>query len=54
MRGTIRTVLGFFIVFGCVGGIDNATDSELLLLAGITAIGMLLMLSGVKAMKELS
>jgi len=54
MRGTLRTLIGFVIVFGCVGGIDNATDSELLLLAGIAAIGMMLMFSGVKAMKEIS
>ena len=53
MRGTIRTLVGFFIVFGSVGGIDNASDSELFLLAGIASVGMMLMLSGVKAMKEI-
>jgi len=54
MRGTLRTLVGFVIVFGAVGGIDNASDSELLLLAGIASVGMLLMFSGVKAMKEIS
>ena len=53
MRGTLRTLVGFFIVFGSVGGLDNATDSELFLIAGFAAIGMMLMLSGVKAMKEI-
>ena len=54
MRGTIRALIGFLLVFGSAGGIDNATDSELLLLAGIAAMGMMLMFSGVKAMKEIS
>jgi len=54
MRGTLRTLIGFVIVFGAVGGIDNSTDSELLLLVGIASAGMLLMFSGVKAMKEIS
>jgi hypothetical protein len=54
MRGTIRILVGLLVVFGTVGGIDNSTDSELLLLVGIASVGMLLMFSGVKAMKELS
>ena len=53
MRGSIRLIVGFLVVFGAVGGLDNATDSELFLIAGFAAIGMLLMLSGVKAMKEI-
>ena len=53
MRGSIRLIFGFLVVFGAVGGLDNATDSELFLIAGFAAIGMMLMLSGVKAMKEI-
>ncbi len=54
MRGTIRIFVGLLVVFGAVGGLDNASDSDLLLLAGIASAGMLLMFSGVKAMKEIS
>jgi len=54
MRGSIRVLVGLLVVFGAVGGIDNASDSDLFLCAGIAAVGMLLMASGVKAMKELS
>ena len=54
MRGSIRMFVGFMLVFGSVGGMDSSTDSELLMLAGIASAGMLLMLSGVKAMKEIA
>ena len=46
--------VGFMIVFGAVGGMDNSTDSELFMLAGIASAGMMLMLSGLKAMKEIA
>lgn len=54
MRGSIRLIVGFLVVFGAVGGIDNASDSDLMLLAGVASAGMLLMLSGLKASKEVS
>ena len=49
MKGSIRTVLGFLIVFGAVGGMDagSATFTEGLLLS---VIGLSIMYSGVKAM----
>jgi len=53
MRGSIRMFVGFMLVFGSVGGMDNSTDSDLLLLLGTAIIGMVLMLSGLKAMKEI-
>jgi hypothetical protein len=46
--------VGFMLVFGAVGGMDTCTDMELFALAGIASAGMLLMLSGVKAMKEIA
>ena len=54
MRGSIRLIVGLLVVFGAVGGIDNASDSDLFLLCGIASAGMLLMLSGLKASKEIS
>jgi hypothetical protein len=52
MRGSIRVFIGMFIVFGAVGGMDNATDGELLLGLSIAVLGLLSMYSGVRAMKE--
>ena len=51
MKGSIRAITGFLVAFGAVGGMDNSTDSQLLVLVGIAAIGLALMASGVKAMK---
>jgi hypothetical protein len=52
MRGSIRTIVGLLVVMGAVGGIDNATDAQLLPLVVIAAIGLYSMYSGTKAMKE--
>jgi hypothetical protein len=53
MRGSGRILVGLLIVFGSVGGLDNAADSELMLLTGLAGLGMLLMVSGIKAMKDI-
>lgn len=53
MRGSIRAFIGLFIVFGAVGGIDNATDGDLLLTTTIAVVGLFIMYSGVRAMKEI-
>lgn len=49
MKGSIRTVVGFLLVFGAVGGMDagTATFTEGLLLS---LLGLGIMYSGVKAM----
>ena len=49
----IRIVLGFFIVFGSVGGMENSPDSDMLLLTVMSAIGLFLMYSGVESSKKL-
>ena len=49
----IRTILGFLIVFGSVGGMDNATDGELLPLLGLAVVGLALMYFGTEKMKQL-
>jgi hypothetical protein len=52
MRGSIRTFVGFFIVFGAVGGLD--TGSATLLQGTLLAVvGLGLMFSGVNAMGKL-
>ena len=50
MQGTIRTILGMLILFGVAGGIDTATDAQLVILGVFAVIGGLLMASGVKAL----
>ena len=46
----IRTAIGFLLVFGAVGGLDNDPDAPLLILTFIAVIGLLLMHSGVHAL----
>ena len=54
MRGTIRALVGFLVVFGVVGGLDTATDSQLLTLIVFGALGLGLMASGTAAMQRQS
>ena len=50
MQGSIRTLVGFLIAFGAVGGIENGAP----LLAGtaLAIAGLALMASGVSAMNR--
>lgn len=50
MAGSIRTFLGFLLVFGSVGGLDNG--SPLVACVAIAAAGLLIMASGVDAMNR--
>lgn len=52
MQGTIRMALGFLIVFGSMGGMDNATDGQLFSLVPLAIAGLGLMFSGLDAMKK--
>lgn len=53
MKGSIRAGIGFLIVFGAVGGIDNATDGDLFVETLLAVLGLAIMYSGVRAMKEM-
>lgn len=44
----IRVIVGFFLVFGAVGGMDNATDGELLPLLAIAVVGLTSMYYGTR------
>jgi hypothetical protein len=48
----IRFIVGLFVVFGSVGGMDNATDAELLPLLGLAIVGLTLMYFGTEKMKQ--
>lgn len=43
----IRTVIGFFLVFAAVGGMDNATDAQLLPMIAVAVLGLTSMYFGV-------
>jgi hypothetical protein len=52
MRGSIRAFIGFMLVFGAVGGMDQPENS-LLLECILAAIGLALLYSGIRASNEL-
>lgn len=43
----IRAILGFLMVFGSVGGMDNATDAQLIPLVLVAIAGLAIMAAGV-------
>jgi hypothetical protein len=47
----IRVILGFLMVFGSAGGMDNATDAQLIPLMLTAMIGLTLMYFGVEKIK---
>jgi hypothetical protein len=48
----IRVIVGFFLVFGAVGGMDNATDAQLLPLVAIAALGLVSMFFGMQKVNK--
>lgn len=53
MKGSIRAIVGFLIVFGAVGGMEHDPSSSVLLGTLAAVIGLAIMYSGVSAMKEI-
>ena len=52
MRGSIRSFFGLVITMAAAGGLDTATDAQLLSCMAIAAAGLAIMASGVSAMRE--
>lgn len=52
MRGSIRMIVGFLIVFGAVGTIEVNPDANLIVQMVIAFAGLAVMLTGVSAMRE--
>jgi hypothetical protein len=48
----IRVIVGFILVFGAVGGMDNATDAQLLPLVAIAALGLVSMYFGMQKVNK--
>lgn len=49
----IRLVIGFLLVFGAVGGMDNGTDAQLPYQIALAVVGLILMYLGVLKMEKL-
>lgn len=52
MRGSIRVFAGLLVTMAAVGGIDNATDGNLLACVAIAFLGLACMFSGTRAMNS--
>jgi len=52
MRGSIRVVAGLIVTMAAVGGIDRATDGQLLPCIAVALLGLLCMFSGTNAMQN--
>jgi hypothetical protein len=52
MRGSIRMLVGFLIVFGAVGTMEIDPNSDLLVQTIIAIAGLAVVLTGVSAMRE--
>ena len=52
MRGSLRTFVGLITLLGVAGGLDTATDAQLLPLVVIAGLAIALMYSGVTAMNN--
>ena len=52
MRGSIRMIVGFLIVFGAVGSIEIDPNANLMIEMILAGAGLALMFSGVNAMRE--
>jgi hypothetical protein len=54
MPGSIRFIAGMLVVWGTVGAMDSATDTQLAALAVLAVAGLYSMYSGARAMKSYS
>ena len=52
MPGTIRFILGLFIVMGAVGGLDAKPDAAIGTVVLLATVGLMVMKSGVDAMNR--
>ena len=52
MRGSIRMLVGFLIVYGAVGSIEVDPNANLMIEMILAGAGLALLFSGINAMKE--
>jgi hypothetical protein len=53
MKGSIRALVGFLIVYGAVGSLDADPQASILAMGALATAGLALMASGVNAMGKL-
>ena len=53
MKGLIRVLTGLVVTMGAAGGIDTATDAQLIPCIAIAIVGLAILASGVSASKEI-
>ena len=53
MRGSIRMFVGLVMTMGAAGGLDNATNAQLLPCIAIAIAGLAMMASGVSASRAM-
>ena len=53
MKGSIRALVGFLIVYGAVGSLDADPQASVLAMGALATAGLALMASGVNAMGKL-
>jgi hypothetical protein len=52
MKGLIRFFVGLVMIMGIAGGIDSSTDMELITLIGCAAVALMILVSGINAMRK--
>jgi hypothetical protein len=52
MKGSIRAVVGFLIVFGAIGTLDYDPQASLITQTILAVLGLALMASGTRAIME--
>ena len=51
MKGSIRAVIGFLMTFGAVGSLDFDPTADVIITLLLASVGLLIMFSGVQALK---
>ena len=52
MKGSIRALVGFLVVYGAVGTLDADPQASVLAMGALATLGLLVMASGVLAMEK--
>ena len=52
MKGSIRALVGFLVVYGAVGTLDADPQASVLAMGALATFGLLVMASGVFAMEK--
>ena len=51
MKGSLRVIIGFLMTYGAVGSLDFDPTADVVVAILLASVGLLLMFSGVQALK---